>query len=418
MREIPPRWLPWIALILFIAGAFNDPPWRGYSPAAEIPIETEPIRVALSLLQNGAFADPFAALPTGPTAHCAPAFPLIVFVLMKLLGTGSAGWLALRSLATAALSLQFALLPYLARAFGYSSVVGILAAVLGILTKPGKEERWEANLAGLLCLLLAAAALRSWTRTTAALASLATYLQPVLLLPYFAWLLYTKRKSLLLWLAPLLVAVPWMIRNQSAIGSLAFIRDNLGIELNISFNDCTPATFDQSAAANCIQRLHPNSAASEAAEVRDLGEVRYNQTRQQQALAWIRNNPSATISLIAQRAWYFWFPSSSGLSGYATQRPRTWLLHLITLLSFLGLWWARSGAGKQPAAASLLSSFYLLFPLIYYALLSVPRYRNPILWITWLLAASALARLFSGNPHSPIPVPPRQSNHPGHIPLQ
>ncbi|MEP6963613.1 MAG: hypothetical protein ABI995_16150, partial [Acidobacteriota bacterium] len=234
------------------------------------------------------------------------------------------------------------------------------------------------------------------------------YLQPILLLPYFAWLLYETRaqffspRVLLLWITPLLVAIPWMIRNQIVLGTPAFIRDNLGIELYISFNDCTPAAFDQSGALHCIQSTHPNSALNEATAVRDLGEYRYNQSRLSIARTWIAGHPSAVISLIAQRTLLFWFPSHDGWPGYTLQRPRTWLLHILTLLSFFGLWFSLR---TRISGAPLLAAFYIFFPPIYYNLLFVTRYRSPILWITWLLAASLAAKLFPA--HRLVPVPPR-----------
>ena len=43
-------------------------------------------RVALTLVRQGDFAHPFFSLPTGPTAHTAPAYVFLYALVAKLLG--------------------------------------------------------------------------------------------------------------------------------------------------------------------------------------------------------------------------------------------------------------------------------------------------------------------------------------------
>ena len=69
--------------------------------------------VWLRICAEETFANPFAT-PTGPTAHVAPSLPLIQYLILKFIGDGPGGWLALRCLPAFALSLQLALLPWLA----------------------------------------------------------------------------------------------------------------------------------------------------------------------------------------------------------------------------------------------------------------------------------------------------------------
>src|SRR5580700_1983797 len=57
------------------------------------------------------FANPFAALDTGPSAHLSPVFPSFVALLMKVFADGSAGIYAIRLAATLVLSVQLALYP-------------------------------------------------------------------------------------------------------------------------------------------------------------------------------------------------------------------------------------------------------------------------------------------------------------------
>src|SRR5712692_10139360 len=67
-------------------------------------------RVAVSVAQRGTFANPFAALPTGPTAHVAPTYVFVYASVAKLFGVGRAGAFALWFLNVGFLALQFALL--------------------------------------------------------------------------------------------------------------------------------------------------------------------------------------------------------------------------------------------------------------------------------------------------------------------
>jgi hypothetical protein len=384
--------------ILLIAGFVNDPPWRGFDRERQVQFVSEPVRIAGNLVARGEFANPFGSRPTGLTAHSAPGFPFIVSILLRLFGGGAGGWLALRCLATLALSLQFALLPWCARWLGYSAWTGLLAAVFGLASKPGKEELWETHVAGLLVLLLTACAYL-WSRTPGArrglvvgiVAALTLHVQPVAVAPYLVWIALTgwrfgltSRSVLPLWLAPLLLCAPWTVRNQVRLGGLTWMRDDLGVELNVSFNGCAPYGFEQSLARFCIQGIHPNTSLREADAVARLGEYRYNRERLHRALAWIRGHGRRAARLSLERAWFFWFPSGGGWRGYLKQEKRTLLWHALTLLSFAGvcLSWKR-----YVPSISLLMIWLLAYPLVYYLIQFAPRYRFPILWITWIQAA-------------------------------
>jgi hypothetical protein len=137
----------------------------------------------------------------------------------------------------------------------------------------------------------------------------------------------------------------------------------------------------------CFPALHPNIQGAEAAKVRDLGEYRYNRERMHDALTWMAGHPQRTASLIGQRFWYYWFPSDAGWQGYFEQRKRFGTLHLLTVLSFTGLWlmWRRG----MPQAG-LLTLWISLYPLIYYVVQFETRYRFSFLWVTYLLAAFAV----------------------------
>jgi hypothetical protein len=409
-----------VSVLFFVLGVLNDAPWRRYSSSQELIMQSEALKVAQSLATTGSFSNPFVSLDTGPTAHVAPAFPLVVSLLMRSFGFGPHGWLALRVLAMSLIGLLLALLPYAARTFGFSAWVGIGASVLGLIAKPGMEERWEANLAAVASLLMAMACLRwSNARSTSraivagGAAAAAMYVQPIFVIPFVLWVVLQARAA---WLpitatAALLIA-PWIIRNQIMLGGPAFIRDNLGIEVNVGFNDCVPYGFQENLATSCLLQRHPHNNPVEAAEVRDMGEYFYNKDRLQRGLAYIRSHPQRSATLIAQRIFYFWFPSDHGWDGYLEQRYRTRVIHLLTPLSFAGLWLAFR---RRIPAAPLLAIILATYPLIYYITQFAARYRQPILWVTWMLASYCVAELFRRRTHDRVPVSSGQRDHAGNV---
>jgi hypothetical protein len=267
------------------------------------------------------------------------------------------------------------------------------------------EEQWESHIAGLVAMLLTAAACiwlkrecsPGWAFGVGALAALALYVNPILGGVYLVWVVfagrsagYLNRRVLPLWLAPLLMTAPWAFRNMIELRALVPMRDDAGIELYVSYNDCAPYSFRENMRFSCIQRFHPNSSVEEARAVRALGEYRYNRNRLRKALEWIRLHPMKSVGLTGERAWFFWFPSEDGLRGYGEQRTRMLALHLLTVASLFGLYRLL----KPRTAPRTFVLFWVgLFPLIYYFVQFEYRYRYPILWTTWLLAAEGLLQL-------------------------
>lgn len=90
----------------------------------------EPIRIAISLARNGAFADPYA-LPTGPTAHSAPLYPAMIAPLYAIWADTYRADFARFTLNALAASVQYALLPGIAAALGLGMWPGILAGLGG-----------------------------------------------------------------------------------------------------------------------------------------------------------------------------------------------------------------------------------------------------------------------------------------------
>ena len=368
----------------------------------------ESIALADSLATRGVYADPFAPLATGPSAHVAPAYPFLVAALIKIFGAGAGADFALGIVTKGVVGIQLGLLPFLAEYMGLSWIAGALAGGTWLLTGVALL-RWENDFAGLFIVLLAFPMYSSLRRRlsrnevflSGVLWGILLLLTPVPVLALGAWLVCLRVVSRydwrrLFWLAaiPLIVISPWVVRNAVVFHELIFVRDNFGLEIGVSNSPCAAFSYAMDEMNGCFRNTHPNESYDEALRIRQLGEAAYNHVRFQQGLGWIRNNPDRFLSLTTQRFVAFWFPNASG---NPLQQPRLsrseWITYLSTLLSVPGLMlmW-----GRNRAAALLMMLWLVTFPLVYYLTQFAERYRRPILWITLLSGSYLLVELVSG----------------------
>ena len=73
--------------------------------------------------------------------------------------------------------------------------------------------------------------------------------------------------------------------------------------------------------------------------------------------------------------------------------PGALVVSVLTLLALLGAWGAFPALSTPQRAALLVP--LLTFPLIYYVVAYMPRYREPMDWILMILGAAAVTRGFS-----------------------
>src|SRR5579859_1175681 len=88
--------------------------------------------IARSLALHGTFADPYL-LPTGPTAHTAPGYPMLLGLIFLLFGAGAAGETVSRIVSAIVSSIQYALLPRVSTALGLPRFTGAVAGLLAAL---------------------------------------------------------------------------------------------------------------------------------------------------------------------------------------------------------------------------------------------------------------------------------------------
>ena len=378
-----------------------------YVSSDSVPREPETFRLAHSLYKTGKFANPFAALDTGPSAHLSPVFPSFLALLMKVFGDGSTGIYAIRLAAALILSLELALYPVFSRMLGIGEINGIIGASIWIVAKPrivyDHDELYVAILVAVACCCYRRyldEEAQEHIRLPWPLGILMGFLiltsqtvAPV----YATWLGWevwrhkyasVKRSLLPLVLLPVVIIAPWTIRNYLVFHSFTPIRDNFGLELSVSNNDCARFGIRASERIGCFEKVHPNRNVNEASKVMEMGEIKYNALRLREARRWISSHPARFIKLSVMRFIAFWMPTENLNNPYASGRHlERAVIYLMTLLSGLGLVIL---CRRDIKSGVLLISCLTVFPLVYYIVQFEYRYRYSIMWMTFLLGAMPL----------------------------
>lgn len=366
----------------------------------------EPACIADALLRGDGFSDPFGR-DTGPSAWLTPPYPVLLAGLMQVfdgVGPGTARALFLLQALVSALTCP--LIMALGRRLGRERA-GVGGAWLFALHPLGAwtaiHRVWDTTFvaAGLLAVVVlclgAGRAVRP--RRAAGLGALFGALlmvnpAPLAVVPALLWFLCAgagARRALAgaaaFGLGALAVCAPWMARNQRVLGTLG-LRSNLGLELRVGNGE----------RADGMHRfeLHPGWNDGVTERLRAQGEVEFAAREGAAARRWIREHPGRFAGLTLTRARILWFgivPSedrrtSGGL--VAAEDPRSWgkwIVHLVGgLLGLAGLATLR-GLG---ARGGLVAAVILLFPLPYYAIHALERYRFPLDPLLAFLAAGVV----------------------------
>lgn len=350
--------------------------------------------VAVSLAQTGRFADPYM-IPTGPTAHLPPIPPAIFALVYRLFGlTLTAGYIAwLASMAVYAA--MWGMLPWLAGRVGLGGGAGVLAGFAGALLPhwPGHGEGLTAIAMGLLMVAFVGRWMTGRRTIGGSLAlggaaGVAFHAQPVLLPVVLGWIAFEfwwgtgHRRRLfptLVTLGMVVACLPWGWRNYRTFDAVFFIRSNLGLELRMGNHEGAAAAMDVMDRRQ--EHLHPRTHEAEARKVRELGEVVYMRQAGREALDWIRTRPVTFAGLTGSRVAHWWL-------GPLYYPPGAFLVTALTLAALVGAWLAFPSLAVPQRAALLIPLFS--YPLIYYLVAYMPRYREPLNWIFLLLAAAAV----------------------------
>jgi len=379
-----------IRVVLILAG-------RSYLQTTKFEVE----RIAWSLATTGSFADAYAD-GSGPSAHAAPLYPLMLALIYRALGKDWAGTMAQEVLSSCLASLHYAMLPILARVCGMPVLAGVFGGLLGAVLPvnwwiQGKGA-FEYSLSALWMVIFAILVISIWNDRAFGWSNALRLgvLTGVMMLtaphvgPMFAGIALTgfalfrrsvPPRQLLLFLAiqaavAAAMLVPWAVRNMLILGAPVISRSNVGMELALSNNDDASPIWDENRAAGLFHRMHPSASVTDVSRVREVGEVRYNREKMKLATAWIRSNPGRFAELTIRRVGLFWFPSAT----------RPWQTAVLAAVTFAGLvGFARFVPGRTPAAW-FFAATWLSYPISSYGFQMSARPRYPIEWSLFLFA--------------------------------
>lgn len=366
------------------------------------PEGSEVLNIAGSLADQGTFADAYGR-NSGPSAHAAPLYPLLLAVLFRVFHIADEQDRVNMAtfVSTVLAALHYALLPLFAMAARLRPRVGVAAGLLGALLPINHwmltRGVFEYALIALWMVSFSIVTLYTWTRrrfhwkwscVTGIASGLVLLTSPPFLIPMAAlaiagfslidgrdrrrFIVYTLIQG---FVAALLL-MPWVIRNERTFGVPIWSRSNTGLELQLSNNDMVTARWN----GDVLVAMHPRLRGSEFQRVRSMGEIAYNRQKMQEATSWIASHKGRFVELTVERSCLFWFP--------VLKRPaQTVITALITLWAFAGmvsLW--RFGA----MAARFLLVLWVgtAIPLLPFQ--SSARLSLPIYWSFYFLAAYCL----------------------------
>jgi len=357
--------------------------------------------IAQNLAATGTFGNPFEPAITGPTAVVPPLHPFFLSVILRLFATPLSGILAIvgNVLANA---LTAALMPRLSSLVYGNAAPGIVAGVLWVLTMRLMPQ-WDAGytLAAMMLFLVVTGeanergAASGWATAAAGLAGgVMSLANPAVVLIFVPWILFLCYRRGWSWQAAtqrlaifaLVVAlcnVPWMIRNYRIWRAFA-LRTNFGMTLYSSNNDCAQASLTQNGATGCYQSTHPVASQAEIAALRRLGEVEFDRQRTTMAMEWIRSHPGRFRELTLRRMIEFWFPEPE---------PPAYTMYMIWVLSLLSVPGMILMARNRVPVLWVICAVWLIYPPMYYIVVSAVRYRYPVIWSSLLPAGYCLAFL-------------------------
>jgi hypothetical protein len=366
----------------------------------------EPL-IAYSILHHGTFADPYR-VPTGPTAHSAPLFVWLLVAIYKILGTGLLGQFGRGTLVIAGYSTLFALYPTFAEWFGFpyegGLIAGFLSAVFVIRRSFEVFRGWEESWSGIALALLLYFALKTyrsgrhdvrtaiwfgiaWGLVLYMNFSLSSVLAGLLLVQFLVERSFVVfRNACITVLVIAVVISPWIIRNHYALHGWVLMRSNFGLELRYGNHPgaLISAEMMSSAPDSETAHPHPDKDVSEAMIVAQMGELNYMHRDLHLAVTWISEHPSEFAKLTLKRIVFFW-------CGPLNHKFDSGVMSVYTLLGMIGFFLMPQRVGK--VQFRMWCTVFAFYPIIYYIVPYIPRYRVPIDWMIWLPAGMVICLL-------------------------
>jgi hypothetical protein len=404
------RRVVWSCVLVFVVALCLRLAMNWHNGSYRNPEHSEILNIASALADKGAFADAYS--DSGPTAHAAPLYPVLLSIPFRFVRTEQQRLAVATTVSTLLASLQYSLLPLVAVVCRMGLSTGLLGGLLAALlpvnywvqTRGAHEYATSALSTVLFCLLC----LHTWlgqdlstrwaiwlgvasgvvllTNPPFACSLLAlAVVQLCLIRPELKR--HFVRFTLIQFLIAAALLLPWTVRNYKVLGSPIWARSNSGLELHISNNDRATAFWQKNMQRGVMNEMQPFLNGVQHDRVVKLGEVEYNRREWRAGVAWIRSHPQRFVTLTMERAFLFWFPPLLRLS-------QTLASAIITIAAGLGflLFW-RTTAVASRFFLVLCISFAL--PLCLFQ--ASARLRYPIEWVFYLFAGYLIFRI-AGQP--------------------
>ena len=166
-----------------------------------------------------------------------------------------------------------------------------------------------------------------------------------------------------------MVLAPWVARNERVLHAFVLTRDNFGVELynsSLPSNDGLPwGTAMPLWQGDPVFRVYER-----------IGEVKFAQMRQKEAMANLRSEPGLFARWTVDRFFFFWDGTPHAVNG----RPVGEYLRQLSycFLSVCGLLGLALMLRRRVEGAGLFALVFALVPLVYYMVTVQPRFRHPI----------------------------------------
>ena len=365
------------------------------------PFGVEICSIAAHIVRGQGFSSPFH-IDTGPTAWIPPVYPYFVALIFRIFGLYTA------ASAIVILGIQCILAAFtgiLIHALGrrtFGERVGFFAAWFWALSPI--FFRWTVSwiwdftasaffvtAAFVLALDVSEKNLRRDWLLLGALWALAALTNPALLtlLPFtFLYPAFKNYRAYRPWftsfaLSAMLFAAlvsPWLIRNGVVFHRFVLFRDNFWFEFHLG-------NYHASNGLGFAGR-HPSGNPAELKKYADWGEMAYIDYWKQDALRFVRDYPSEFRELTLRRAWWFW--DGTSILYQAREWWRPWKFWPLSALGWLGLLFALT---RRPRGSLLYAAALVVYPLPYYFVYPVAKYRHaiePVLLLLSVYLASVL----------------------------
>jgi hypothetical protein len=174
---------------------------------------------------------------------------------------------------------------------------------------------------------------------------------------------------------------PWLIRNELVFGRPVFFRSNFWFEFHLgNYHFSNGMGFSGK---------HPGANPAELQKYSDWGEMRYIDYYKQDSLRFVREYPREFLDLTLHRTWWFWDGTSLGYQSREWWKP--WEFWPLSLLGWLGLLFVLT---RRPRGWFLFAVALIIYPLPYYFVYPVAKYRHaiePLLLLLSVYLVSVLA---------------------------